>query len=254
MATVGVLLPANGLEAATAIILEGDRRGVRLRLFGGIAFKAICASANDPLFERSNKDIDIFGRREDAREIMRVMVQLGYRPREVFNRLSMGKRLIYYDVENRRRVDIFLDEFEMCHKFDFKSSLSCDGLALPITDLLMTKLQVVEITEKEFKDLLAAFADFDVSADEAGINARRLSDLCSKDWGVYKTFTTNLQLLRGRALQLDREISALITSRIDRLLASIDSHSKTLAWRIRAKIGEKARWYQLPDQDTDVIT
>ncbi len=246
-------LPDEFLEAAKRIIVDGEREGVPLRLLGGLAFKAMCASARGPQFARSNKDIDLYGLRHDSKTIMKIMETLGYKPREVFNRLSMGKRLIYYDLGNKRRVDIFLDEFEMCHKFNFKDRISMNELTLSMTDLIMTKLQVVEMTEKEYKDLMAAFWDFDVTNDEGEINAGRIADVCSRDWGIYRTFTRSLELLKEAARSLNDANSGVIVARVDKLVRVIEQRPKTLAWKLRAALGEKARWYELPEPDADLI-
>ena len=93
-----VLVPSDALAAAIQIVDMGERRGVRLRLLGGLAFKKLCPSAMDPRYFRENKDIDLMGRREDSREIVKIMETLGYKPRELFNKLNMGQRLIFYDM------------------------------------------------------------------------------------------------------------------------------------------------------------
>src|SRR5712691_1752633 len=116
METVAVIIPSEALAAATQIINRGEREGVRLRLLGGLAFKALCRSAHEPEFRRENKDIDLMGRREDAKGTMQIMETLGYRPREMFNNLNMGKRLIYHESRYGRRVDICLDASDTCHK------------------------------------------------------------------------------------------------------------------------------------------
>jgi hypothetical protein len=251
--TVGVILPEEFLDAAKQIIVKGEKEGVPLRLLGGLAFKARCYSAGDPRFARSNKDIDLYGLRQHCKSIMKIMETLGYKPREVFNSLSLGKRLIYYDRDHKRRVDIFLDEFEMCHKFNFKDRISMSELTLPMTDLVMTKLQVVEMTEKEYKDLMAAFKDFDVTNDQGGINADRIADVCSKDWGIYRTFTRSLERVKDAALSLDEADTDLIVARISKLAEAIEQRPKNLAWKLRAAVGERARWYELPEPDTDLI-
>ena len=250
MEALQVIVPSEALSAATQIINRGEREGVRLRLLGGLAFKALCRSAQEPGFLRENKDIDLMGRREDTKRIMQIMETLGYRPRVIFNKLNLGKRLIYHDTRNGRRVDIFLDEFEMCHKFKFKQTLVAHPLTLSITDLVITKLQVVEMTEKEFKDLAAAFNDYEVTADERGINGERIVELCSRDWGVYRTFTGSLVRLRGSVGSLNGS-SEKIASEIDELLRKIEDSPKTLSWKLRAKIGESVRWYELPEADGD---
>ena len=248
-----VLVPSDALEAATQIIDMGERKGVRLRLLGGLAFKKLCPSSMDPRYFRENKDIDLMGRREDSRGIVKIMETLGYRPRELFNRLNMGQRLIYYDMENRRRVDLFLDEFVMCHKFNFKENILAGTYTLPMTQLLMTKLQVVEKTEKEYKDLIVAFRDFDVMAGEDGIRGDEIADLCSKDWGVYTTFRKSLESLLAKADDLDETERRVVASRVQRLMGMMERAPKSFGWKMRARIGERTRWYELPDRDGDAM-
>ena len=248
-----VLVPSNALEAATQIIETAEKKGVRLRLLGGLAFKKLCPSASDPRYFRENKDIDLMGKRENSKEIVKIMETLGYRPREVFNKLNMGQRLIYYDMGNKRRVDLFLDEFIMCHKFNFKESILAGTYTLPITQLLMTKLQVVEKTEKEYKDLLAAFHDFDVTSGGYGIRGDEIADLCSKDWGVYTTFRKSLEELLAKAEDLEESERTKVASRIQKLMVAMEAAPKSFGWRMRARIGERQRWYELPDADGDAV-
>ena len=248
-----VLVPANALDAATQIIDMAESRGVRLRLFGGLAFKRLCPSSMDQRYFRENKDIDLMGRRQDSRNIMKIMETLGYKPRELFNRLNMGQRLIYYDMENSRRVDLFLDEFIMCHKFNFKENILAGMYTLPLTQLLMTKLQVVEKTEKEYKDLVVAFHDFDVTAGGSGIRGDEISDLCSKDWGVYTTFWKSLESLESWCKQGEVPEREVVLSRVQKLKSMMESAPKSFGWKMRARIGEKSRWYELPDSDGDAM-
>jgi hypothetical protein len=246
-----VLVPSNALEAATQIIDAAEGRGARLRLLGGLAFKMLCPSSNDPRYYRENKDIDLMGKREHSKAIAKVMETLGYKPRELFNRLNMGQRLIYYDMENRRRVDLFLDEFVMCHKFNFKENILAGTYTLPITQLLMTKLQVVEKTEKEYKDLVVAFRDFEVTTRPGGIRGDEIAGLCSRDWGIYTTFRKSLEALTARALEFDGDAEGAVIPRIEKLTAMMEAAPKTLGWRMRARIGERTRWYDLPDEVGD---
>ena len=248
-----VLVPSNALEAATQVIDAAEERGVRLRLLGGLAFKKLCPSSMDPRYFRENKDIDLMGKRENSREIVKIMETLGYKPRELFNRLNMGQRLIYYDMENRRRVDLFLDEFVMCHKFNFKENILAGTYTLPITQLLMTKLQVVEKTEKEYKDLTVAFHDHDVTAGPGGIRGDEIADLCSKDWGIYTTFWKSLEALLTRTGDLPDGERERVSSGVRRLMGMMESAPKTFGWRMRARIGERTRWYELPERDGDAM-
>jgi hypothetical protein len=248
-----LLPPANGLEAAGQIIDRADEAGVPLRLLGGLAFKYMCPSTRERPFYRENKDIDLAGKREDVKKIARVLETLGYKPREIFNKLSMGQRLIYYDIANRRRVDVFLDEFVMCHKLEFKRCLLPGMHTLPITELVMTKLQVVEMTEKEHLDLVAAFRDFDVREGQGGIDAKKIAQACARDWGLYTTFSKSLAAVREKAQKLLGASALPVTERVDRLIRIMEEEPKSLSWRVRARVGTKARWYELPESDNDAV-
>jgi hypothetical protein len=248
-----VLVPSSALEAATQIIDTAEKKGVRLRLLGGLAFKRLCPTANDPRYFRENKDIDLMGKREDSKNIMKIMETLGYKPRELFNKLNMGQRLIYYDMANKRRVDLFLDEFIMCHKFNFKENILAGTYTLPITQLLMTKLQVVEKTEKEYRDLLVAFHDYDVATGGGEIRGDEIADLCSRDWGMYTTFQKSLEALMAKAEELEGAERATIVARVEKLMAIMDASPKSFGWRMRARVGERTRWYELPDNDSDAV-
>ncbi|MBI3841304.1 MAG: nucleotidyltransferase family protein [Thaumarchaeota archaeon] len=246
-----VVIPAAALEAATQVIDLAESRGVRLRLLGGLAFKKLCPSANQGPYLRENKDVDLMGKRQDSREIMKIMETLGYKPREVFNKLNMGQRLIYYDLANRRRVDLFLDEFVMSHRFNFKESLLAGTYTLPITQLVMTKLQVVEKSDKEFLDLICAFKDYDVT--EEGIRGDEISKLSSRDWGIYTTFRKSLEALLARPELMHPEDRDLVNTRVRRLLAMMEAEPKSFSWKMRARVGERARWYELPETDGDAM-
>lgn len=247
------MLPTDSLEAAEQIIETGESKAVRLRLLGGLAFKKLCPSSREPRYFRENKDIDLMGKREDSRAIMKIMETLGYKPRELFNKLNMGQRLIYYDMANKRRVDLFLDEFVMCHKFNFKENILAGTYTLPITQLLMTKLQVVEKTDKEYKDMMVAFRDFDVTTGEGGIRGDEIAELSSKDWGVYTTFWKTLEAVMARAPVIAGDESELICSRVRKLMSIMEGAPKSFGWRMRAKVGERTRWYELPDSDGDAL-
>jgi hypothetical protein len=39
-----------------------------------------------------------------------------------------------------------------------------------------------------------------------------------------------------------------MTARLDALLERIEAEPKTRGWKLRAKIGERKRWYELPEE------
>jgi len=195
--------------------------------------------------------------RKQSRDIRKLFAELGYVPRERFNALQGDKRLIFNDIENGRRVDVFLETFEMCHRFNFKNRLTIDNPTIPLADLLATKLQVVEITEREYRDVMALVRDHEVGDSDKPemINGAYLAGLCSDDWGIYKTFTINITNILNALPKYDlgAESAGIVQKRLEDIRSRIENAPKSVRWKVRAKVGEKVRWYELPDQDKEVV-
>ena len=244
-------------EEAKRIIEIAHQRKITLRLFGGVSFYFRCPSAKHRTLQRSYVDIDFMGRAKQSREIKQLFGDLGYVPRERFNAMQGFRRLIFNDLGHQRCVDIFLDVFEMCHKFNFRERLEIDQYTISLADMLITKLQIVEINEKDIKDVLSMFIDHDVGNDDSPdvINGAHLARLCGDDWGVYKTFSMNIERLLTNAdnYGLDEEQKKRLVERASKLKKVIEDSPKSMKWRIRARVGERMQWYELPEADKEVV-
>lgn len=250
--------PATDIvEEAQRIIDTADKNQIVLRLFGGIAVRFHCPSATHRLLARKYADIDFMGLRKQSRSMKKLFIDLGYTPRDVFNRLHGDTRMIFNDIANGRRVDLFLDSFEMCHRLNLKDRLTLNTPTIPLADLLFTKLQVVEITEREYRDTISLVHDHDIGESDGPetINGQYLSKLCAEEWGIYKTLTTNisnaLNALPGYNLeQADQEI---VTKRLHELQGRIENAPKSGRWKMRARLGERVQWYELPEKDKEIV-
>ena len=241
-------------DEAKRILDEAKNRGIILRLFGGVAVKYHSPSATHRSLQRSYPDLDFFGRGKQGREIRKLFLDLGYEPNQRFNALHGATRLIFEDAKNQRVVDLFLDVFKMCHMLHFGDRLTLDDYTIPISDLLLTKLQVVEINEKDIRDLIAILKDHDVvdhaaSWDKEVIDAGYVSSLCADDWGLCKTISLTLRKLLTflQKYELEPEAKEILETRINKLLHAIETVPKSFKWKLRDKIGEKKRWYDLPE-------
>src|SRR4030042_1453478 len=234
---------------ATDQIMEGARRrGLTVRLLGGTAIKFRCPSANHRSLARRVPDIDLITLRKDAKKLSEMFVELGLEPMKMFNALHGDKRMLFTDVKLDRQVDVFVETFEMCHKFDFRDRLKLDDVTLTLADLLITKLQIIQINEKDYKDVLSLFLDHGLSEDDSDkekINAAYIASLCSKDWGIWRTLTRNMEWTRDFVQKLDMEPDKkeTVVSRINGLLARIEKEPKSMGWKMRSKIGERVIWY-----------
>jgi hypothetical protein len=259
----------SAVEEATQILGRAERKGVVLRLLGGVAVYLRCPSAREwgavgdvdggggergrrgPA--RIYRDIDFMGHVRQSREIKEVFGELGYLPEERFNAIHGSRRFLFTNRAQQRRIDVFLDVFEMCHKFDLSARMEIDRQTIPLADLLATKLQIIQTNEKDVTDMICLLADHEVGGSDlqAMINGEYLAKLCSEDWGIYKTFTLKLEMLAqnlGRR-DLNESQRALVKERIEQLGKAIEGAPKSLSWKLRAAIGEKVRWYNLPEED-----
>jgi hypothetical protein len=245
------------MKETERIVETAEQKGIILRLFGGMAIRFHCESATHRSLQRKYADIDFMGLRKQAGEIKKFFPEIGYAPREIFNAMSQNRRFIFNDIAQGRRVDIFLDTFQMCHEFDFRDRLKLDKPTIPLADLLATKLQVFEISEREYRDIIALLHDHELGNSDSHevINAEYLAKMCAQDWGVYKTFTLNLDRIRKSLpeYQLEADYREIVQKRLDDLTARFENVPKSMGWRMRAKIGEKKQWYQLPERDKEII-
>jgi hypothetical protein len=241
-------------DEARRVVDEATSRGIVLRLFGGVAVRFHCPSATHRSLQRSYPDLDFFGTGKQSRMIKKLLLDLGYEPNQRFNALHGATRLIFEDSKNHRVVDVFLDIFKMCHTLYLGDRLTLDDYTIPISDLLLTKLQVVEINEKDIRDLIAILRDHEV-VDNASpgenevIDAGYVSSLCTDDWGLCKTLSLTLRKLLTflSKYELELEANQILETRIGGLLHAIETVPKSFKWKLRDKVGEKKRWYDLPE-------
>ncbi|MGE5527315.1 MAG: hypothetical protein ACM3Q9_01470 [Methanosarcina sp.] len=236
---------AEGSRVATAAF----ERGIPLRLLGGVAVAILCPSSRQAPLAREYGDIDFAGIGSAREEVKRLMEELGYEEDREFNTLHGHRRLYFWDPYNERQVDVFVDEANLCHRIKLRDRIETVPLTLSLADLAVLKLQVVETNEKDFLDICALFADHDLSDDESGINAAYIARLAASDWGLWRT----LGMVAERSEQFARDLpglaaAELVAERLRRLRERLDAVPKSRGWRLRARVGERKRWYELPEE------
>jgi len=233
------------------VIDAGRERGIYLRVVGGLAIKLHCPSATHRGLSRGYADIDYVGYAKQSIPIKRLFEDLGYFPHRRFNAMQGRTRLIFAHPDKQIDVDIFLDIFQMCHKLSFSNRLHLDDYTIPLSDLLLTKLQVVQLNEKDVKDIYSILYDHEVaySVDKEVIDAGRIVDICADDWGWYKTVMMTLDKCLGMTDKyLSGEEHGKVEARIEQLKQDIEAAPKTVRWKLREAVGEKVRWYDLPEE------
>ena len=241
---------ADPIAEAERLVAAGAEGEIPLRVMGGVAVAIRCESARRPPLDREYADIDVVAPARKGRPIRELMDGLGYEQDQAFNALHGGHRLYFWDPVNERQVDVFLDKIEMCHAFDFSKRIDVDARTLPLADLLLLKLQIVETNQKDYLDMLALLSDHDLTDDDEGINVRYVSGLASEDWGLWRTTTHSAERLDHVARELDGfEHRARVHDQIRALLAALEEAPKSRGWKLRAKVGERRRWYAVPEEE-----
>jgi len=247
------------LEAERIASLAASSR-VPVWLAGGAAIQLHCrAVGGESRLSRTPLDIDLATAKGQARPVAAFLEQLGYRSNVQFNALNGRRRLLFYDLPNNRQVDVFVGTFAMCHTIPIIARV--DGIRpgglLPASELLLTKLQIVELTDKDRQDILNLLLHLEVGdQDEHGVlNGSVVGDLCARDWGLWRTCQLNLERVAASisTVELPQSLQADIRRRLRTLSDFIDRAPKTRRWRARARIGDRMRWYELPDEVGEAV-
>ncbi|MBI3927699.1 MAG: hypothetical protein HY319_19320 [Armatimonadetes bacterium] len=229
---------------ARRIVAAGAEHGVALRLLGGLAVRIHSPSAARPELARDYADIDLFS---PERHLEPVFAALSYRPDREFNLLNGDSRQIYHPEDGAFRVDVFVGEFEMCHRIPLAGRMEVDVPTVPLAELLLTKLQIVEANEKDLLDIWTLLSDHPVGeSDEETIHRGRIEELCSRDWGLWRTVMGSLDKTESFGRQLSG--SDLVLQRIDELRTGLRDCRKSSGWKLRSLVGERLRWYELPEE------
>jgi hypothetical protein len=234
-------------EGRRLVALGGEKR-LTLRLLGGIGVRATCPSFLAPPFDRACGDLD-FAARGSAAAVERTFLAAGWVPEREFNLYNGGERLIFRRGE--LKADLFLGDFRMCHRIALNGRLDADPLALPLAELLLTKLQVVEANDKDLADATCILLDHEPGlGDGPRIDREAFAGHCASDWGLWRTATASLDKTASWAEShvQDRANLAIILSHRSELAELLRSSRKSLSWKARSVLGESMRWYELPEE------
>jgi hypothetical protein len=242
---------ADMVEEALRTAEEAERNGATLRLLGGVAIRLRAKEGLHPAFEREYADLDWIVPKGKSSQAQKFFDSIGYAPHVRFNAIHGRERLLFFDEQNDRQVDVLVGAFRMSHQIPFGDRLALEPVTVPLAELLLTKLQIVQLNEKDVRDALALLHDHPVEeSDGEAINGAQIARLCASDWGLWRTFTANLSELGDHLVRYDlpEESKGRIADRVRKLQERIEEEPKSLGWRMRAKIGDRKRWYELPEE------
>lgn len=238
--------PARAVDLVTAL----SEQSITCRLFGGTAINHQCPSARyEPQLQRDYSDIDLVVSRSHASRLESAAAAVDLQAADHFNALHGHSRMLFTDRDGSH-VDVFVATFVMCHRLELEDRLLVAPITLAPADLLLTKLQVADVTFKDVQDSAALLLDHDLTEDDSGIALPYVAQLLASDWGWWRTVTENLGRLAGRiepVVQRDEE-RVRISERLQALSEAIAEAPKSLRWKMRARIGDRLPWRDDPEE------
>ena len=245
------------LVEALELVDGADAEGISLKLVGGMAVRYLCPEY--PPRIREGQDLDLASTSAARRDLTIYLTKRGLIADKNFNALYGHKQLYFRSPDNLQTIDILVDSFEMCHVLEFRHRLSRYPKTLDPSDLLLSKLQIVELNSKDAQDICYLLAKFPVvEGDSIGtIGLARIGELVSSDWGWWRTITLNLIKVHdlittghdGPAGPLQpTNAEHDVSSSLIKILSFAEEVPKSGKWKLRSKIGEKKKWYQVPEE------
>jgi len=242
-------------ESELKTILKASRdSGILMRVIGSLAFQMHCQEFGymQQAMGRAYTDIDFAAYNNQANQIQKLLQSMGYvENREVFISTE-GERAIFDKPGSGLHIDIFYEKLDFCHTIYWKDRLEVDAPTIPLAELLLEKMQIVQINEKDVIDTIMLLLEHPLGdEDKETINVKRAAMLCANDWGLWRTTTMNLtkvkQLAQGYE-QLTAGQKTKVTSQVDDILARLEQESKPMAWRLRNRVGDRVKWYKDVDE------
>ena len=260
------------LPEAIALAQGAADAGLGLKLLGGLAVRVLCPDFPPRL--RIGQDMDFACMSKGRKNVVAYLEKSGCQPDRRFNNLN-GDRQMYFTAPSGRPIDVMVDRLTMCHTLDFRPAFGRLPLTVDAVDVLLSKLQIVEINEKDAHDIFHLLSGVRVGSDATRpfIDPDRFGSVLAGDWGWWRTVTGSLNKLpdllasdwgwwrtvTGSLAKLPALLEAspdlippaapfdpLAASRA--LLEVAESVPKGVKWRLRANVGDRVRWYELPEE------
>jgi hypothetical protein len=240
-------------DEALELVQAAHHQGVTLKLIGGLAVRALCPAF--PARRHDRQDLDFASTSAGRAAVTPFLAGRGFEADQHFNQIH-GHKQLYFRSPAGRSIDVLIDRLEMCHALDFRDRLDRMPLTLDVTDLLLTKLQIVELNEKDAADVLQLLGAYPVRpGDGSGtIGLARFGEIVGDDWGWWRTVTGNLERIRSLATGNGGSLVPPAppfdpVEQLRALLTEAEHVPKSRRWRLRSLIGERVRWYELPEEE-----
>lgn len=239
---------------ARRIVKKASEKNLTLRVLGSLAFRFHCPQYGylQKQLGRAYTDIDYAGYKNQASHMASLLTPLGYKEDMEINLFYAGQRMVFTHPDLDIHLDIFFDKLNFCHEVSWINRLEVENLTLPLAEMLLEKMQIVKINEKDIIDTIMLLLDHPFGdQDEETINISRIGGLCAQDWGLWRTVTMNLEKVArlGQSYtELGEAEKARLVSQVSSALEHIHRQPKSFGWKLRAKVGDRVKWYQEVDE------
>lgn len=241
------------LDEANRIIKAANDKNVTLRLLGSIAFRYHCPNYVKYLdvMDRKLTDLDFASYSNERDKVEKLLMELGYTTQSyvLIAAAGLGRSLYWRENDKELKTDIFWDRLTMNHTIDFVGRLELDNPTIPLNELLQEKLQIVKLNAKDVKDTIVLLLEHEVKEEDHNketIDVTPILQKVSTDWGYYYTFITNLRKIQDYLNEVDMlsdQEKTTVNERITKMLTAFENTPKSLAWKLRARVGPKKKWY-----------
>ncbi len=245
---------SDPLPEAVGLVRGAAEAGCQLKILGGLGVRVLCPDFPPRL--RAGQDIDLACLGKNRRKVADQLESMGCEPDRRFNNLN-GDRQMYFTAPSGRPIDVMVDRLSMCHTLDFKPSFGSASSTLPTldpADLLLSKLQIVELNAKDAHDIFHLLSGLRVGRDSTrpAIDPDRFGSVLASDWGWWRTVTGSLAKLPdllssqpGLAPPYPRFDPLTQAKQLQEVAETVP---KGFKWKLRANVGDRVRWYELPEE------
>lgn len=237
-------------EVLDQLMAQARKHDATMRVIGSLAFRVRCPDFKYMEYDNQRylTDIDFIAYGKQIERVQDLFLDLGWSENQNVLRLFGHQRRIFYHPSEAIHSDVFIDKLRFCHDIDFRGRLEIEEVTISLVDLLLEKLQIVEINRKDLIDVMVLLSQHPISSEdqrEGHIDGSRLAQLCSRNWGWWRTATMNLERTAHFAGEyLRAEDAACVRQKVATLSGLIAREARSLRWKLRALIGERAKWYR----------
>jgi hypothetical protein len=247
------------IEAEAAdLVGSATEQGITVRVVGSTGIRMHCAQALTAMddVERAAKDLDVVVRSGDRNRLRSLLEARGYVVDRDLLVAMEGQRFAFHHPERDLCLDVFVERLQFCHTIELGGRWERHATTIPIEDLLLQKLQVHELTDCDVIDAAVVLATHHVgpAGDQERIDRDYVAGVLAGDCGFHRDATANLDRVReaaGRQVPLSAERVRRVHDAAVALGEAIAQAHKSMAWRMRARVGERMQWWEDVNERVD---